>query len=243
MTVAIWQGQYRKIKVFIFFLHSTELDNLSSLTSNTMTFSVSIQASSCHKILTTDVALKGSLSRVVTFVDGEGWQLCEALPTLITAVRAFTSVHSFVNAQVIRLVECLTTYITHIWFLAYVGAAMCSQWLLTCNSFPTNVTLESIFSWVRLHMCNQSLPVTKTFTTRFTLIILQFLIGSRMFCFTVVIKVITTDKPFAINITFKGSLPCMYIFMLLQKIFGIKSFITNMTLDYVLTKVSFLVNF
>jgi hypothetical protein len=71
----------------------------------------------------------------------------------------------------------------------------------------------------------------------------EVLMGSKMLCLPVVIKVITVHKPYATNITFKWSLPCMYILMLRQKISGIKSLITNKTLHYILTKVPFLVNF
>jgi len=67
-------------------------------------------------------------------------------------------------------------------------------------------------------VCNQSLSVTKTFTTRFTLMVLQVLLGNRMLCFPVVIEVIAIHKPFTTNAAFKGPLPCMYIFVLLQEI-------------------------
>jgi len=62
-----------------------------------MTFPVTIQSSSSHKVLTTDIAMVRSESSVITFVDGEGWHLSEALSTLVTRVRTFTSMCSFVN--------------------------------------------------------------------------------------------------------------------------------------------------
>jgi hypothetical protein len=71
---------------------------------------------------------------------------------------------------------------------------------------------------------------------------LEVLLGGRwVLCFRVVIKTIAIHKSLTAHITFKWSLPCMYIFMLLQEISGIKSFTTNVTLNYVLTKMSFLV--
>jgi len=77
---------------------------------------------------------------------------------------------------------------------------------------------------------DKSLPETKILTTKFTLMALQVLLGSgRVLGFRVVIKSIAIHKSLTTHITFKRSLSCMYIFMLLQEISGIKSFTTNVT--------------
>lgn len=94
-TLGCSYGHNRKTEAFDFYMQQSLL--ICSVL-HTMNFSVSIQASPCYKILTADITLIGSQSCVVTFVDGEGRQLCKALPTFITTVWTFTSMCPFVNA-------------------------------------------------------------------------------------------------------------------------------------------------